>query len=197
MLPRLILASDSAGKLRELRALLTPFEVVPQSDFGITSAEEPYETFVENALAKARYAARASGLPALADDSGLCCEALNGAPGVRSARFAAPNATDAQNNVELTRQLTGASTRIAHYLCVLVALRDANDPEPLIAVARWHGRIVDAPRGAGGFGYDPHFYLDEFSCTAAELTAEHKNTISHRGQALRELRAQLKAVWQW
>jgi XTP/dITP diphosphohydrolase len=196
-MPRLVLASDNPGKLRELRALLAPLQVVPQGDFGVVSAEEPHHTFVENALAKARHAARASRLPALADDSGLCCEALGGAPGVRSARFAGPTATDAQNNAELIRRLAGAASRTAHYFCVLVALRDADDPEPLIAVARWHGHIVDAPRGTGGFGYDPHFYLDEFNCTAAELAPERKNAISHRGQALHELRAQVKTVWKW
>lgn len=196
---RLILASGNAGKLRELRALLAPLavEVIAQDALGITAADEPHATFIENALAKARHAARASGLPALADDSGLCCAALDGAPGVRSARFAGPAATDAQNNAELIRRLAPYADRRAHYVCVVVALAHADDPEPLIADARWYGTIVDSPRGAGGFGYDPHFLVDGLNRTAAELDPAHKNRISHRGQALAALAEKLRAAWSW
>lgn len=196
---RLILASGNAGKLRELRALLAPLavEVIAQDALGITAADEPHATFIENALAKARHAARAGKLPALADDSGLCCAALDGAPGVRSARFAGPAATDAQNNAELIRRLAPYADRRAHYVCVVVALAHADDPEPLIADARWYGTIVDSPRGAGGFGYDPHFLVDGLNRTAAELDPAHKNRISHRGQALAALAEKLRAAWSW
>jgi XTP/dITP diphosphohydrolase len=196
---RLVLASSNAGKLRELRALLAPLavEVMAQDELGIAAADEPHATFVENALAKARHAARASGLPALADDSGLCCAALGGAPGVRSARFAGAAATDAQNNAELIRRLAPYADRRAHYVCVVVALAHALDPEPVLADARWYGTIVDAPHGAGGFGYDPHFLVDGLNRTAAELEAAHKNRISHRGQALAALVEKLRAAWSW
>jgi XTP/dITP diphosphohydrolase len=196
---RLILASSNAGKLRELRALLAPLavEVVAQSELGIAAADEPHATFVENALAKARQAARASGLPALADDSGLCCVALAGAPGVRSARLAGAAATDADNNAELIRRLAPHADRRAHYVCVVVALAHADDPEPLIADGRWYGTIVDRPRGAGGFGYDPHFLVDGVGRTAAELDPEHKNRISHRAQAMAALVEKLRRTWCW
>ncbi|HQR19664.1 MAG TPA: RdgB/HAM1 family non-canonical purine NTP pyrophosphatase [Burkholderiaceae bacterium] len=192
---RIVLASSNAGKLREFRALLQPldFDVVAQGDLGIESAEEPHFTFIENALAKARHAAARSGLPALADDSGLCVRALGGAPGVHSARFAA-EATDFANNAELLRRLQDQQERRAHYVCVLVAVRSADDPEPLVSDARWHGEILRQPRGTGGFGYDPLFFVPECGCSAAELTAEHKNRISHRGLALRDL-AQRLAEW--
>ncbi len=192
---RIVLASSNAGKLREFRALLQPldFDVVAQGDLGIESAEEPHFTFIENALAKARHAAARSGLPALADDSGLCVRALGGAPGVHSARFAA-EATDFANNAELLRRLQDQQERRAHYVCVLVAVCSADDPEPLVSDARWHGEILRQPRGTGGFGYDPLFFVPECGCSAAELTAEHKNRISHRGLALRDL-AQRLAEW--
>jgi XTP/dITP diphosphohydrolase len=192
---RIVLASSNAGKLREFRALLEPgdFEVVSQGELGIESAEEPHLTFVENALAKARHAAARSGLPALADDSGLCVQALGGAPGVHSARFAGPDASDAANNAELLRRMQDRSDRLGHYVCVLVAVRSADDPEPLLADGRWHGEILREPRGSGGFGYDPLFYVPECSCTAAELTAERKNRVSHRGLAMRELARRLDA----
>ncbi|MCS6945373.1 MAG: RdgB/HAM1 family non-canonical purine NTP pyrophosphatase [Sutterellaceae bacterium] len=200
MLPRrLVIASNNAGKLRELQALLAPagVEVIAQAALGIAGAEEPHRTFVENALAKARHAARASGLPALADDSGLCCVALGGAPGVRSARFAGEGASDADNNAELVRRLAPYADRRAHYVCVLVALAHADDPEPLLAEARWYGTIVDEPRGHGGFGYDPHFFLPQLGQTAAQLAPAHKNAISHRGQALAALREKLRNHWGW
>ena len=197
MTRRVVLASSNAGKLREFSNLLAglDFDVVAQGDLGIESADEPHLTFLENALAKARHASECSGLPALADDSGLCVAALQGAPGVRSARFAGPMADDAANNAELLRRLQEHDDRRAHYTCVLVAVASADDPEPLVADARWQGEILHSPRGFGGFGYDPLFHVPERGCSAAELPAEEKNRISHRGQALRELVRQL-AVWQ-
>jgi XTP/dITP diphosphohydrolase len=196
---RLVLASDNAGKLREFRALLEPLRVqlISQAELAIAAAAEPHPTFVENALGKARHVASASGLPALADDSGLCCAALGGAPGVRSARLAGSGATDAANNAELVRRLAGGADRRAHYTCVLVALRSADDPEPVIAQAQWPGVIVDAPRGTHGFGYDPHFFLPELGLTAAELEPAHKNRISHRGRAMAELVQRLPLLWDW
>jgi XTP/dITP diphosphohydrolase len=196
MTRRVVLASSNAGKLREFSNLLAglDFDVVVQGDLGIESADEPHLTFLENALAKARHASQCSGLPALADDSGLCVAALLGAPGVRSARFAGPTADDAANNAELLRRLQEHDDRRAHYTCVLVAVASADDPEPLVADARWQGEILQSPRGSGGFGYDPLFLVPSRGCSAAELPAEEKNRISHRGQALRELVRQL-AVW--
>jgi XTP/dITP diphosphohydrolase len=204
---QLVLASDNPGKLREFRALLAPLAVTvsAQRELGIAATEEPYESFVENALAKARHAARSSGLPALADDSGLCCVALNGAPGVRSARFAsaatrAPgngNSRDEDNNRELLRQLAAHSQRRAHYTCVLVALRAPDDPEPVIAIGQWHGEITQTPRGGNGFGYDPYFFLPKFGQTAAELAPEHKNRISHRALAIAQCVQELRTRWGW
>ena len=196
---RLVLASDNRGKLRELAALLAPLgiEVLPQRSLGVAPAEEPHTTFVENALAKARHAASSTGLPALADDSGLCCVALDGAPGVRSARFAGEGASDAENNAALVRALRPFADRRGHYTCVLVAVRGAVDPEPLIADARWPGEVIVAPRGGHGFGYDPHFWLPGEGCTAAELAPEVKNRISHRGLAMREMARRLGSDWGW
>ncbi|CAN7246906.1 dITP/XTP pyrophosphatase [compost metagenome] len=195
---RLVLASNNAGKLREFGALLAPlgFDVVPQGELGIPEAEEPFATFVENALAKARHASRLAGLPALADDSGICVQALDGAPGVYSARYAqmaGQARSDAANNAHLVSQLAGKLNRHAHYYCVLVFVRHAEDPCPIIAEGLWHGEVVDAPRGAGGFGYDAHFLLPRLGKTAAELSPEEKNTVSHRAQALRALVARLQA----
>lgn len=196
---RLVLASGNAGKLREFRALLAPLavEVVAQSELGIGAAEEPHPTFIENALAKARHASAASGLPALADDSGLSCAALDGQPGVRSARFAGEGASDAANNAELLRRLEGVADRRGHYTCVLVALRRRDDPEPVIAEGFWDGQIVAPARGNGGFGYDPHFLLPALGKTAAELDPAHKNAISHRGLAMAALVQQLRGRWDW
>jgi len=196
---RLVLASDNRGKLREFAALLAPLgiEVLPQGELGVRAAEEPHDTFVENALAKARHAAAATGLPALADDSGLCCVALDGAPGVRSARFAGDGASDTDNNTALVRALLPFADRRGHYTCVLVAVRGAADPEPLIADARWPGEVIDTPRGSHGFGYDPHFWLPGQGCTAAELAPEVKNGISHRGLAMREMARRLGSEWGW
>jgi len=195
---RLVLASNNSGKLREFSALLAPlgFDVVPQGDLGIPEAEEPYGTFVENALTKARHASRLSGMPALADDSGICVDVLDGAPGVYSARYAqtvGKPKSDAANNAHLISQLAGKLNRRAHYYCVLVLVRHPDDPRPIIAEGIWAGEVVDAPRGNGGFGYDPHFLLPEFGKTAAELSAEEKNTISHRALALQGLVARLQA----
>ncbi len=198
-----MLASSNPGKLRELETLLAPLgmEIVPQSGLGVADAEEPHGSFVENALAKARHASRRSRLPALADDSGICVGALGGEPGVHSARFAGDpppgsvtgrEAQDARNNEKLVRLLAGKDDRHARYYCVIVLLRHAEDPEPVIAEGSWAGEIVAEPRGANGFGYDPHFFLRDFSKTAAELDPEQKNLVSHRGKALRRLLAKLR-----
>ena len=188
---KLVLASSNPGKLREIGALLAPLsmEVVPQAQLGISDAEEPHETFIENALAKARHACRASGLPALADDSGLCVEALGGAPGVQSAYFAGREGSreerDARNNDRLLRSLKG--DRAAFYYCVMLLLKHPHDPRPLVAEGIWRGSIATAPRGTNGFGYDPLFELPGLGKTAAEIDAAAKNRISHRAQALARL----------
>jgi XTP/dITP diphosphohydrolase len=190
---RLVLASSNPGKIREFRELLAPldFEVVPQGELGVPEAEEPHCTFVENALAKARHASRHTGLPALADDSGICASALGGEPGVHSARFAGEPKSDARNNEKLVARLTAEIDRRAHYYCVIVLVRHADDPEPLIAEGRWYGEVIATPRGSGGFGYDPHFLLPDLGRTAAELTPAEKHAVSHRGTALRRLIALL------
>ena len=192
---KLVLASNNAGKVREFQALLAPlnFQVLPQGELGIPSAEEPHHTFVENALAKARHASVASELPALADDSGICVHALNGQPGVLSARYAGEPANDAANNQKLVQELKNQVNRGAHYVCALVFVNSANDPEPVIVQARWYGMIVDEPKGTHGFGYDPYFFLPELGLAVAELDPAKKNSISHRGQALRQLIEQLKS----
>jgi XTP/dITP diphosphohydrolase len=188
---RIVLASNNPGKLREIGELLAPLgiDVVPQASLGIAEAEEPHDTFVENALAKARHASCASGLPALADDSGLCVDALGGAPGVHSAYYAGReggrDARDARNNAKLLASL-GAG-RKAHYVCVMVLVRSADDPDPLVAEGTWHGEIARAPRGTNGFGYDPLFLLPERGLTAAELPPAEKNRLSHRGRAAARL----------
>ncbi len=189
----LVLASNNRGKLAEFARLLEPlgFEIKTQAELNISEAEEPHPTFVENALAKARHAARESGLPALADDSGICVPALGGAPGVFSARYAGEPKSDAANNAKLIADLKNHADKSAYYYCVLIYLRHADDPQPVIAEARWAGEIIDQPRGQGGFGYDPHFWLPSLKKTAAELSPEEKNQISHRAQALRLLVAQL------
>ena len=191
---KLVLASNNADKVREFQELLAPFhfQVIPQGDLGIPAAEEPHHTFVENALAKARHASAASGLPALADDSGICAHALNGAPGVYSARYAGLAGDNAANNQKLIAALKDNTDRGAHYVCALVMVNSANDPEPLIVQTRWYGQVVDEAKGNHGFGYDPHFFLPELGTTAAELAPSEKNRISHRGQALRALITQLQ-----
>ncbi len=191
---KLVLASSNPGKLREFEALLAPLgmEIVPQASLGVSDAEEPHGTFVENALAKARHASRRAELPALADDSGICVKALAGEPGVHSARFAGEPRSDARNNEKLIALLADKDTRRAHYYCVIVLMRHAEDPEPIIAEGSWAGEIVAEPRGANGFGYDPYFFLRDLGKTAAELDPGEKNLISHRGKALRRLLAKLK-----
>jgi XTP/dITP diphosphohydrolase len=196
VIEKLVLASNNSGKLREFRRLLEPLgiAVVPQSELGIAEADEPHPTFVENALAKARHASMLARLPALADDSGICVDALGGAPGVQSARYAGEPKSDARNNTRLVEALRGVANRRAHYYCALVLLRRADDPQPLIAEGAWWGTIVDAPRGTGGFGYDPHFVDARTGMTGAELPPAAKNALSHRGKAMRRLIARLREV---
>ena len=195
MIDRLVLASNNPGKLREFRRLLSPLaiDVIPQAELGIPDADEPHVTFVENALAKARHASTLAGLPALADDSGICVHALAGAPGVQSARYAGEPRSDARNNAKLVAALAGVDDRRAHYACLLVLVRHAADPEPIIAEGDWHGTILETPRGDGGFGYDPIFLDTTTGLAAAELPLERKNELSHRGRAMRALIARLVA----
>ena len=196
MMEKLVLASNNAGKLKEFAALLAPLgvEVIPQGQLNVAECAEPHHTFLENALEKARHASRITGLPAMADDSGICVAALGGQPGVLSARYAGEPRSDARNNAHLIAQLQGQGNRRAWYYCVLVLVRHADDPQPLVADGAWYGEVADEARGAGGFGYDPHFYLPDFACSAAELPAEQKNRISHRGQAMQALLAKLQAL---
>jgi len=191
---KIVLASGNRGKLNELRTLLEPLgiSVESQAALGIRPAPEEQLTFAENALEKARHAARQSGLPAMADDSGLVVPALGGAPGIRSARYAGTEGDAAANNAKLVAALSEAEHPAAHFYCALVYLRHPEDPAPLIATARWHGTIVREPRGSGGFGYDPHFYLADLGRCAAELSAAEKNRLSHRGQAMAALLGQLR-----
>jgi len=193
---KIVLASNNAKKMKELNALLAPlgFEVIPQDQLGIPEAEEPHCTFVENALAKARHAAKLSGLPSLADDSGICVAALGGAPGVYSARYAGEPKSDQRNNEKLLAELGTNPNRAAHFVSVIVLVRHADDPQPLIAEGEWHGEILPAARGESGFGYDPLFYLPAFDKTAAELDADTKNRLSHRGQAMQKLIDRLPAL---
>ncbi len=189
MMRKLVLASNNAGKLREFSSLLAPrgFELVPQGSLGVPEAEEPHPTFIENALAKARHASRLTGLPALADDSGVCVAALGGEPGVYSARYAALNGgekSDAANNALVVERLRGVADRRAYYYAALVLVRSAHDPQPLIGEGLWWGEVLEHPRGDGGFGYDPYFFLPELGKTAAELSPDEKNRVSHRAQAL-------------
>ncbi|WP_028452437.1 RdgB/HAM1 family non-canonical purine NTP pyrophosphatase [Chitinilyticum aquatile] len=194
---KIVLASNNAGKVKEFNRMLAPlgWEVIPQGELGVGEAEEPHGTFIENALAKARHAAAATGLPALADDSGICVHALGGKPGVLSARFASlpgEPKSDARNNEKLVRELQGKTDRRAYYYAALVLVRSVDDPQPLFADGICAGEIIDEPRGDGGFGYDPHFWLPEFGKTVAEITADEKSAISHRGRAIRALVAKLQ-----
>ena len=193
---KLVIASGNAGKLREIARILAPLgiEAVPQLQFNVPDCPEPYVTFVENCLAKARHASQHSGLPALADDSGICVEALGGAPGVQSARYAGEPKSDDRNNDKLIAALANETNRRAHYTCVMVYVRHPDDPEPVIAEGRWFGEIIDTPRGENGFGYDPYFLVPEFDKTGAELDADTKDTVSHRGKALRDLVDQLRQL---
>jgi XTP/dITP diphosphohydrolase len=194
---RLVLASGNAGKVAEIREILadTGIELVAQTALGVADAEETGSTFVENAILKARHAARASGLPALGDDSGICVDALGGAPGLRSARYAGAHGDAAANIAKLLDALRDVPDpqRTAHFHCSIVVLHHADDPAPLVAEGRWHGTILHAPRGNGGFGYDPVFFDPAFGKSAAELDAATKNRVSHRGQALAKLRELLRA----
>jgi XTP/dITP diphosphohydrolase len=193
MIDRLVLASGNAGKLREFRRLLSPLgiDVIAQGELQIPESDEPHSTFVENAIAKARHASERARLPALADDSGICVEALGGAPGVQSARYAGDPRSDTRNNQKLVADLAGIADRRAHYYCMLVLMRTRDDPEPILAEGRWEGTIIDDARGSGGFGYDPHFLDARTGLTGAELPLERKNELSHRGQAIRALMARL------
>ena len=205
---RLVLASNNAKKLAELRALLgaLPLELVAQGSLGIEEADEPHGTFLENALAKARHAARAACGPAIADDSGLCVDALAGAPGVVSAHYAGfvepqsdreatRRVQDAANNALLLEQLAGVADRRARFVSTLVALRSADDPEPLVAFGRWEGEIRAAAQGSGGFGYDPVMHIPALGRTVAQLAADEKNRLSHRAQAAAQMAAMLRDVW--
>ena len=193
---KIVIASNNAGKLREIARILEPLDIeaMPQGAFGVPECPEPHVTFVENCIAKARHASAHTGLPALADDSGICVDALNGAPGVYSARYAGEPKSDQRNNEKLIEALRGNPNRKAHYYCVMVYVRYPDDPQPIIAEGAWHGEIIDEPRGAGGFGYDPYFLVPQFGKTGAELEADQKNLISHRGQALRALAERLSSV---
>ena len=197
---KLVLASNNAKKLKELDAILAPlgWELIPQGQLGVPECDEPHCTFVENALEKARHAARLTGLPALADDSGLCVDAFGGAPGVQSARYAQESPddpkSDARNNAKLLAELGERCDREAHFVSVIVFVRHAEDPQPIIAEGEWHGEILTAERGCAGFGYDPLFYIRELDQTSAELCATEKNRRSHRGQALARLLERLQAA---
>ncbi|MDO5638497.1 MAG: RdgB/HAM1 family non-canonical purine NTP pyrophosphatase [Neisseria sp.] len=198
MFDEIVLASSNAGKLKEFSRWFAErnIRVLPQSDFDVPECPEPHATFVENAIAKARHASKYSGKPALADDSGICAVALGGAPGIYSARFAGENPkSDTANNAKLSAELTSHSNPSVYYVCVLVLVRHENDPQPIIAEGIWRGRWQPEAAGSGGFGYDPHFYLPEQGCTAAELAPEVKNQISHRGLALIELKQQIDLLY--
>jgi len=195
ILPEIVLASNNPGKIREFSAVMEPLgiRIIPQGDLNIPAALEPFGTFIENALAKARQACLASGKPSLADDSGICVQALMDAPGIYSARYAGEHANDASNNQKLITALQGIEQRAARYVCALVLLRHPNDPEPIIACADWHGEVIDTPRGHHGFGYDSYFWLPTLGKTVAELDPDLKNQISHRALALKILLPQIKA----
>ncbi len=197
MFDKIVLASGNVGKLKEFSRLFAEqnTDILPQSQFNTPECPEPYSTFVENALAKARHAAKHSGLPALADDSGICANALGGAPGVLSARYAGSNPkSDTANNAKLSADLADQADQSCYYVCVLVLVRHEHDPQPIIAEGIWRGQWQQQAAGSNGFGYDPHFFLSEHGCTAAELAPEVKNTVSHRGQALQELLRKIAAL---
>ena len=205
---RLVVASNNAKKLAELCALLStvPVQLVPQAELGVAEAEEPHPTFIENALAKARHAAAAAQGPAIADDSGLCVDALGGAPGVVSAHYAGEvpadsdrearrRLQDAVNNTLLLQRMAGVANRRAHFISTLVAVRHADDPQPLVAVGRWPGEILTAPRGDRGFGYDPLMFIPDLNCSVAEMDSALKNQHSHRSRAMAQMQALLREVW--
>jgi XTP/dITP diphosphohydrolase len=194
MIKNLVIASNNPGKLREIGQMLAPLgiDVVAQSALNVPEAEEPHHTFIENALAKARHAAGLTGLPALADDSGICVDALDGAPGVYSAHFAGEPRSDERNNRHLLERLAGRPDRRAHYYCVVVLMRHADDPQPLLGEGEWHGEILETPRGSGGFGYDPLFFDPLLGMSGAELAPARKNQVSHRAKALAAVAARLR-----
>jgi XTP/dITP diphosphohydrolase len=197
MLTSIVLASGNAGKIKEFAALFQPLGIslIPQASLSISDAPEPHPTFIENALTKARPASALSGLPSIADDSGLCVRALGGAPGILSARYAQTaegTRSDLANNQKLVRELANITDRKAWYVAVLVFLTHAEDPQPLIAEASWYGEIIHAPRGSHGFGYDPYFFIPEHGCTVAQLEPALKNRISHRGQAMQLLFSKMR-----
>ncbi|MCK5899036.1 MAG: RdgB/HAM1 family non-canonical purine NTP pyrophosphatase [Methylococcales bacterium] len=192
---KIVLASGNQGKIREFQAMLSGYDIVPQAEFIIEEVEETGQTFVENAILKARHAAFKSKLPAIADDSGLVVDVLKGKPGVISARYAGDKASDKDNLLKLLADLRpfSSETLTARFVCVLVFMKDENDPCPLITQGFWEGRIVSKPQGENGFGYDPIFFVDEYNCTSAQLTPEQKNRLSHRGKALNTLKRQMEA----
>jgi XTP/dITP diphosphohydrolase len=194
MSKKIVLASNNQGKLKEFFQILSPLgiDLHSQSEFSVPEAEEPFSTFVENALTKARHASRLTGLPALADDSGICVNALHGAPGVLSARFAGEPKSDVRNNQKLVSEIKNQTDKSAYYYCVLVLVRSENDPQPIIADGIWQGEIISEARGNNGFGYDPHFLIPHLNKTVAELLPSEKNQISHRAQALRVLFEKLR-----
>ena len=193
-LMKIVFASSNKGKLKEAKSLLGNFgvELVSQSEFGILPCDEPHVTFVENALEKARHAAKLSGLPALAEDSGICVPELDGRPGVKSARYSGDQATDEENMNLLLRDMAAISKRSAFYHCSLALMRHSADPSPLISEGRWRGQVLHEPRGDGGFGYDPIFFDPQMNLTGAEMTLEQKNSVSHRGHALRKMMAMIR-----
>ena len=193
---KIVLATRNQGKVKELVPILEPlgFELITQDDFGIASPEETGKTFIENALIKAREVSRFSGLPSIADDSGICVPVLMGQPGIFSARYAGLAATDQENNQKLVKALENQSINDAFYYCVLVFIRHEEDPTPIIGIGEWHGAIIQSPKGQKGFGYDPYFWLDEYKCTAAELLPETKNRISHRAHASQDLMTKLRKL---
>ena len=197
MKKKVVLATNNSKKLNELQAIMQEFgfELIPQSHFNIGTAEEPFDTFIENALAKARFASEKTNLPAIADDSGICVDALNGAPGIFSARFSGENATDEANNIKLLNLLKDKKNRKAHYHCSIVFIKEPKDPQPIICEGQWYGEILKEPRGSQGFGYDPIFWDYKSEQSAGELTPEIKNRISHRGHALQKLKQKLKIVY--
>ncbi len=199
MSKKIVLASNNRKKLKELLDLLSPLgiEVIAQGTLGVPPVEEPFETFLENSLAKARHASEITGLPAIADDSGICVDALKGQPGVHSARLAGKPTDDEKNNAKLLELLKDKKDRTAHYTCVLTAIRGVDDPEPLVAVGRWYGTVSDQRAGERGFGYDPYFVPEGFTKHAAELTAKEKNKVSHRGRAMKEMTTLIVARWGW
>lgn len=193
---KLVIASNNPGKLKEIQHILAPLDIaiIPQAKLAIPECDEPFHTFIENALTKARHASQHARLPAVSDDSGICVDVLGGSPGVYSARFAGEPKSDARNNQKLIEVLRNKSNRKAHYYCVMVLVRREDDPEPVIAEGRWQGEIINEPRGTGGFGYDPYFFVPQLGKTGAELPMDLKNKISHRAIALKMLVQKLKEL---